>query len=55
MPKPKKTTGKKNRQAPARKVSFVYLLIALFAATAAAAIVIFKNRRRNRYRPPRIT
>jgi formylglycine-generating enzyme required for sulfatase activity len=44
MPKPKKTTGKKNRQAPARKVSFVYLLIALFAATAVAAIVIFKNR-----------
>lgn len=44
MSKPKKTTGKKNRQVPARKASFIYLLIALLAATAIAAIVIFKNR-----------
>src|SRR5262245_42140845 len=44
MPKSAKIIEKKNRKAPPRKVSITYLVMALLAATAVAAIVVFKNR-----------
>src|SRR5262249_39763079 len=44
MPKSAKTTGKKSKQAPPRQVTSIYLVIALLAATAITAVVVFKNR-----------
>ncbi len=51
MSKSAKTTGKKNKQAPPRKVSTMFLLLALLAATAIAAFLILKNRQASQNPP----